>query len=437
MATKPAPAPAQIVDFKPTGIVELEDVMRGVEPQPNPEPAPAPAPAPTPAPAPVVRSDEEVPGDISQFTPIKPPSGEDNEPAPAPAPRKDKLREETERLAREKRELEAQLATMRQQHESGTQAYEAAQAELNSLRHEHERLVAQASMGNPMAHPSVRSLTEPWNNRIPQVAIELQEAGMNAKDLDRWLGDRVTQYVKAGEPGTDEFAASMASLRDEVDNFLAPIRRESDKVSAQAKIMGMIRDGAAIGRQVQAQVQEIVNNAPTFRHKEQLAVYEAEARGYEQIERDAFNPTEDLRHADPYNAKVILRAMIDGSEEVRNAAEIHKKFWRMASLPPKPLPLEEVQRMSPEQANAAQMRILEQHNNIIKYARQVGPEAMLALAVLPAMWKELEDLREQVKGDRQNPRPRLGEQHKAQELEQPVSITEFQPVSPNLAEIPL
>lgn len=435
----PKPAPPQ--EFVPTGIVNLDDLMEGVvEPgdtrsavSPPVEGKPPVASAPEPEPP---ESAEPSPGDFTTFTPD---SSHLNEPEPTRKPKGDNsaMRAQLTKLAKEKADFEARVAEVQKEKEQEAQRVQELQAQYDAIKKEHEALSVRSQIGNPMAHPDVRKLTEPWNQKLQPLATQLRESGLKVHDLDKWLGDRVSQYLQAGDPESDEFVERMEGLRDEVDQYTSGIRRESDRASAQEKLMGMIRDGASVGRQVRATVQEMQANAPVFHYREQLAVYENESREYESIERDFFNPSEDIRMNDPLNQRVILRAMIDGSEEVKKAAVNAKLFSKMASLPVKPLNPAELEQIEPEKRQEAVLRHLSRHNEVKKRAVKLIPEALVAYAVLPALWQELEQLRKRVAGERVVPKPGVTGQGERPEDEESAPITEFTPVGVDPKTLPL
>lgn len=430
--------PTPITEFVPTGIKPLEDILAGVtdpviEVQ-KVEPVPPVVPVPVePVPPAELQSDE--PGDIAKFVPDEAHSF--NEPKLQKKNDNSAMRDQLKKVAQEKAQYEADLAKVRAEREVEKAAWEKQHAEFDRLRKEHEALTVKASQTNPMAHPEIQKITKPWNEKVPQLATQLRESGMKAKDLDAFLGRAVGEYMSAGDPESDEFYAKMEQIRDAVEGYTASIRRESDKISAQEKIMGMIRDGAGIGRNVQTALQEMQQNAPVFHYKEQRAIYETEEREYANFEREFFNPSEDVRHGDPLNQKVLLRAMIDGSDEVKKAAQNAVLFSKIVALPLKPLNPSELANMSPEQAEQLQIATVNRHQEAKRRAVKLMPEALVAYAVFPALWKELETLRKQVKGEREVPKPNLRGGQTPVDDEDEGDITKFVPVGIDPKTLPL
>lgn len=430
------PKPVPPTEFTPTGVVSLDDLLSGVvDPTVVAPPAPPVKPpvvavsTPPPSPEP-----EDGPADFATFVPETAPEEPSRSTQVKPAKNENNaMRQQLEKLAREKEASDAEVARLKQEYETSGKDLNRTQAELDSIRAEHERLTAKVSVGNPMAHPDIRKITEPWNSRIPQLATQLRESGVKVQKLDQFLSDRIAQYLDAGDPEGDQFVDKMEALRDEVDRFTGGIRRDSDRSSAQEKLMTLIRDGAQVGHRVRETISAMQANAPMFHYREQLAVYENEAREYESIERDFFTPTEDLRMGDPLHQKVILSAMIEGSEEVKRAAQNAKLFSRIISLPPKPLNPQELEQVDPSKRQEAQLIHLSRHNEAKKKAVKLIPEALVAYAVLPALWNELETLRKRVAGERGAPKPRGGGSQRKDEEEINAPITEFTPtgVDPN------
>lgn len=432
------PKQAKPQDFVPTGIVNLDDLLKGVTDDTPPKDDAVVVPVEVIAPPSPDPSPEPGPADFKDFTPIS----HDGEGTPIVEPKKPKadnsaMRSQLQKLAKEKAEYEAKVAEVQKEREAEAQRVKDLEAKYEAQRQEFEALSVRSQIGNPMAHPDVRKLTEPWNAKVPQLATQLRESGLKTHQLDKWLGDRVHQYLNAGDPESDEFVEKMESLRDEVDSFTSNIRRDSDRHSAQEKLMTMIRDGASVGRQVRTAVQEMQANAPLFHYREQLAVYENESKEYENIERDFFNPSEDIRMNDPLNQKVILRAMIEGSEEVKKAAENAKLFSKMASLPARPINPAELEQIEPEKRQEVILRHLGRYNEVKKRAVKLIPEALVAYAVLPALWQELETLRKRVAGERAVPKPGNSSQFEQPDDEGSASITEFVPQNVDLSKIPL
>lgn len=437
------PKPAPIQEFVPTNVVSLDDLLEGVvEPSQNEPKTQDPVP-PAPIVEPVVLPPEspdpnDEPGDITKFEPSNQ-GNQDTEPTPPKQKKGDNsaMRAQLQKLAKEKADYEAKVAEFEKEREDAKKLAEQLQAERDQVRQQFDELSVRSQIGNPLAHPDIRKLTEPWNAKVPQLTTQLRESGLKTHQLDSWLGDRVRQYLDAGDPESDDFVDKMESLRDEVDQFTSGIRRDSDRASAQDKIMAMIRDGASVGRQVQASIREMQANAPVFHYREQLAQYENEAKEYESIERDFFNPSEDIRMNDPLNQRVILKAMIEGSAEVKKAAENAKLFSKMASLPIRPINPSDLEQIEPEKRQEAILRHMSRHTEVKKRAVKLIPEALVAYAVLPALWQELEQLRSRVKGDRQVPKPGAPLPNHRPEEEEEASITEFEPTNPDFSKIPL
>lgn len=435
------PKPAPIQEFTPTGVVSLDDLLSGVQEPSQNQPAASPAPPapvpPAPEPSPAPSPEPQEPGDLSTFKPDNDHLDDRNKPTKPAKRDNEAMRTQLQKLAKEKSDYEAKLAEIQKEKDAEAQRIQELQAKYDAIQHERDELSVKASQRDPMQHPDIKKLTEPWNAKVPTLVTQLRESGLKVKNLDGFLSERVGEYLTAGDPDSEEFVDKMEHIRDQVDQFTSGIRRDSDRAAAQDRLMTMIREGASVGHAVRSAVREMQQNAPLFHYREQLAVYENEAREYENVERDLFNPTEDLRMGDPLHQKCILRAMIDGSEEVKKAAQNAKLFSKIISLPAKPLNPQELSQIEPEKQNEAVITHFNRHNEAKRRAVKLIPEALVAYAVLPALWRELETLRKQVKGERDMPKPNSHASNTSEELEGAASITEFQPVGVDPRTLPL
>ena len=191
--------------------------------------------------------------------------------------------------------------------------------------------------------------------------------------------------------------------------------------------MKAVRTGADNRRKVIDIINTAQSDIPNHIYKQQLNIYQADATEFEQEERQIFNPSDDVKQNDPLNQSVILRAMIDGSEEVKKAAQTCLAFAKYATLPVKPLDPNAFE--DPAKLQEAVLGNVKKHNETFKKMRRLLPEAFLARAVLPSLWKVYNDALKELESVRKgNPKPKIdGEEH-VQPDEQARSIKDFNPV---------
>lgn len=427
---------APIEEFKPSEPVDFEQVMDTrvslEEPAHNIVANPPPKPPKDPDPVEVVENEGEA--DIKKFSPI-PPDEEHRVTPDRKAEKKaenSKIREELKKVAEERAAYEAQV----KEYEAKVKEYEdrvtKVSNDFEAKNKEIEELRRQMAVGDPEQHPQMREIEQPWINKRNDVMAEVELTGADPKQFNSWTFGAVQHLAKAGEPGTDGYREAVAAIRQD---FLRKFPESGDYLMSS---MNLVREGVNTLKKRQAFAVELQNNYPTIQFKESMKHYEAALSQYEQDERRVFNPEEDIKMNDPLNQTCILRAMIDGSEEVRKAAEACKAVVKYTMLPPKPVDPASLE----GQDDAAKVSILQNHNS--KYVgaftklRSRAAEYLLAYQVLPALWKELEALRAKVK--EREPRPNLNGNHiERQAVVQAVDTDEvkgFQPVeNPELAAI--
>lgn len=396
--TKPAPPPAApakpaanpALSFVPESI-PFEDIVDGDLPLTTPAPKVDPAPPAPPESSVALDGDFDIDKQVGLPAPEAPP-------APAPKP-KDKMRQELEKLAAEKKKADEELASRQKTLAEREAEYTKVQAQLQEREKELNEIKSRSFVGNPAEHPDIRAIADPWNSAATQFADDVEAMGGEAAEPLYEAIKTFSRTLADVEPGTPEYKEAMAKVREE----MGPLVGQENLMTG----IRMVREGASKILEIRGLMAEIKNDLPTFQYRQQAAAYQSALSDYQEIERGLFNPADDVKLRDPMNHSVVMRAMIDGSEDIAKAAEQCKAFARFVLLPPTPIPPEELAE-KPENERAQLMTAhYERYNKATKKLRGVLAEALLARQVVPGLFKRIEELEAMVGGERRIVRPRL------------------------------
>lgn len=428
------PPGGSIKDFVPETIVDpFADMTPAVEPTPPPVETPPPALPHEDAP-----DADEQPLDIKQFVPQEldedPITGRKREPkAPENKPPKEhtsEIRKQLEKVNAEKKAVEDELQKLRDLQTQHETKYKELETQFQTVGSEYEEFKKKQSIGDPYQLKEVQDIILPFKQSVNSLSLEMQDDGVdNYNKLSSWLEQAVPRFMRAsavdkdGKRDDDAYRAEFEALRTEAADTFGP--------DFTRQVMKHVRTGADNAWAAAKAVHEAQSNIPVHHFREAMRIYEAEASEYEQIERSLFDPPEDIKMNDPLNPTVIIRAMMDGSEEVRKVAQNAKLATRLGMLPVKPVDPNSVEA---ERLQDVIRSTMGNHTQHFKKIRSILPEALVARAVLPALWRELETLRAQVKSQRDTPRPKLDGQSQVQPDEEEIDIRKFEPTNPALEE---
>lgn len=429
---------ADIKDFVPTGPENIDDIFAGISGETPPvEPKPPVEVPPTPpVETPPIEDDDDEPQNIKDFVPqefdIK--EGKPKEPAGKKPKEKEhtpEIRKQLEKVAAEKKAAEEELQKLRDSLQERETKFKEVETQRDTLATEYEEFKKKNSIGDPRQLKEVQDIIRPYKQSVSSLVQEMEDEGVeDATQLESWLEQAVPAFMRAsatdasGVRNDEVYRAELERLRNEAtQKFGNEFTRH---------VMKHVRTGAENAFAAAKVVHEVQSNIPVHHYREAMRVYETEATEFEQIERTLFNPPDDIKMNDPLNVSVILRAMIDGSEEVKKVAQNAKMATKLGMLPVKPVDPTSVE---PERLQDVIKTTLSTHQQHYKKIRSILPEALVARAVLPAMWKRLQELEAAVKEGRNVPKPKLDGQHQEDDsLEKEISVKEFEPENPHLAE---
>lgn len=398
-----------ILGFVPTN---ADDPAPPIEPDPEVIDPPIVPPAKAPEPAP---GDDEF--DINAKVTI----GREEPPKPGPGrPKTSAIREQLEAVAAEKKTLEARLAAVEAEKAEAARLREQHEADAKTLREQLAAIQAESSgVTMDMRSPEVRAIADPWNNKAKDFADIIGDLGGEKEKVTPALMDAAKAMARL-DTSTPEGQESLAEVRESLS---AIVGRENMRDA-----MILAREGAQSIGQINALIEESKRNAPQILSRRHEAVYKQARKGYEEIERNMFNPSQELIEADPFNASVILGSMVKGSPEVATAAERVKEFARFVLLPPPPLTDATI---DPEELGAKTAEVRERHTKAFKNVQAVLAEALLARQLLPGLWKRLENAEKVMKTERRIVAPKMngeGERHHEEdEGEEEADMREFEP----------
>ncbi len=421
-------APAPIQSFEPEPPIDINKVLDARVDLTPPEVVIKDKPVTV-----VVPLEDDAPEDIKLFKPSAPPKeGEEPDNLDDPAPRKkesSKMREEMQKVLKQKAEIE-KLAEERNNSLTTLQAeLERTKADYEAKAKEELELKKKIAIGDPYQHPEMREIEAPWLSKRNEIMSEVEMTGQDPSKFNSWTFQAITRLKAAGAPGTPEYRQAIAELRQgylqefpEAEDYLMPA-------------LTLVKDGVSTSRKQDQFVTELNEQLPAVQFRQYQKQYEAAVSEYERDERVAFNPDEDIKMNDPLNTRVILRAMIDGSPEVQKAAEAAKAVVRSVMLPIRPVNPESLNGMD----DGKKMEILQQHtarhrDGYLKL-RSMMPEAIVALQVLPALFKRLTEAEDKLKLIGKEPSPSLRDEHGQFISREAPDVRDFKPTNPEMDKV--
>lgn len=431
MKVKPAASP-QILEFIPSA-PSFEEIIDGVAPQGTeaapqkprePEVVPQKPQEPEVVPQkPVAETQQASEFDIEGRINL-----DQRQPKPEDKPKgraNDAMRTQLEKLAGEKKALEEKIAEIEAARETYRREADERSAILKQREQELNELRSTQFVGDPSKHPSIREIADPWNNSAREFADDIEGAtGVDSSSL--------VESITKG-------ASLLASAQDEeaLKKSLAEVRSgllEKVGEGGILQAMRLVRSGAEKVREIQGLVAQIRDDLPRFQFEQASKTYQEAKRRYEEVERNLFNPPEDIIQSDPLNQSVVLKAMISGSQEVAAAAERVKAFVKYAVLPPAPIAPDQLDGKTPEERSKMIADHLERHRAANASIQKLLAEALLARQLLPALWKRADDAHQAIGGERRVLRPRPTETRQPAADEGEPDISKFTPQNKQLDE---
>lgn len=428
-AADPAPATHEVVEdftFSPIGQDSLDGILSQAQGAKE-----ALKPAAPPAGDASLPPTEDGPVDFTSFVPTES-DGTQATPPPAPeaGPKKgDKagnaMREQLKKINEEKEQIAQQLTQLKTEKEQVDALIAETKKRLEDEAKQRSELQGRLTQRDPRQSPAVQSLTSEWNRDLANLAVVMSEHDIDSTGLNEFMTKAVQEYAMAGDPSSPEFREKASKVRQRVSSVFGSELAE--------KGMDLVRSGVVTMRKVQGVIQDMQKNMPKYEYEEGISLYKKEVDSYTQEENSAFNPPEELRENDPLNPKVILGAMVSGSDEIKASADKVKKFTKFALLPLPPVDPALLEGKTPEQRNQFLGDRMNKHRQAFKSARALFPEALLALQILPSLWERMTNLENQLKNKcGAVPKPKLN--GGAPPVEPAAvgapDITKFEPVNP-------
>lgn len=375
---------------------------------------------------PAPKEDDE-PKDIKLFEPQELSPEDKVEPVP-PKDKKEPtsaIRKELEKVAADKKAAEAEIERLKQEISQRDNTHKEFETKLVETSKELDSYRSREALGDPFKMPEIQQITTSYNQGLNALAQEMDDMGVDTAGFHNWMTQAVQNYAKL-DPTSDTYKDEVAKIRSEASQF---------GTEFLPHVMKAVRSGAENRKKVIELINTAQSDIPNHIYKQQLGIYQTAVSEFEPEEREIFNPPDDIKQNDPLNQSVILRAMIDGSEEVKKAAQTCLAFTKYVALPVKPVDPTAVD--DPAKLNELATNNVRKHNEHFKKMRKLLPEALLARAVLPSLWKSHQDLLSQLENLRkQTPKPKLNGEHHEEVDEQAIPIREFSPVdNPDLVAV--
>lgn len=421
-------------------------------PAPTPTPAPNPASAAeddvvisnplefTPAPSTYSSHDPdglEAPLDIPPPTPAPAPS-----PTPTPAPPKELSPEEKKKLNADLRtQLELANKSKAEIEEAMKKTVAEKDAELERLRKEREdyelrfkdvegkftELNRSISMERPELSEEVTSLIAPWNREMDSLAKEISVSGGDGEKFKRNLGAMIEAARGLQDPNSQGFEERRSAFQNMVNEFGPENARD---------VRRFVMNGIELQDKARGVMQDLTKNASSIRQQREMQAFKAIVQDYEKDEAGFFNPAPEIKETDPYNAEVLVTELLNSSDAGKKRMADIKKFIRFTDLPLPPVPQQELEKMSDQDAAAFLENRLRNHSAAIQRRRKMLPAAMAAHALLPSLVKRNKELEDQIAALRGNtPAPKLGENDHGDSDETAPDVKSFTPSNPKLDEI--
>lgn len=399
--TAPAPAPAPSTEddliFAPIDVDSDPAPAPDPEPTPDPEPSPDPEPEPTPAPEPTG------PRDPREFQSLSPEDVEEEDPEPTPNPEPNPgsspepepepvgnagLREKLGIANTRVRELEegnvAATTRIKELESRLQQQEETAKAEAEKA----QDLSRQVGHQDPVSHPDVVAITQPWQEELQTFSRDLSLDGGDGNRLMEVAAPLVKQYANLGQPGSDGFEQRRDEFNSAIDNNFGQDQRRD--------IIALVRKGHEAMHRAEQKIQEISENADAYYYTQTKDRYDGILSEFREIEKGYFSPSPELKETDPYHPTVILSQMSDQSEALKGRLGQITKFLRDALLPLPPLNPKELESMDSEAAGRFMQKQATDHAaKVAKLQRMAGP-AMGSMVVVSTLWKQNQELRGQL-----------------------------------------
>lgn len=411
-----------IREFVPEGKTFEQAISRETavveERKPEPEVKPVEKPVEQPKP------DEEF--NLDARIDLKTPEKPEEKPVEQQKPKKNEaIREQLTKVVEERDAERKRLAEVEAERQRILKEHEEFKKNADERFKELEQIKANATVGDPANHPEVRKIADPWNSSAKEFASDMADLTGGEADGIFAMILGASKQISELEPSSDEYRAAMAGIRTKLSTELGE--------GGLLQGMKMVREGAGAINQIKSVVNEIKSDLPKFRFKQEAEFYGRAKSDYDKIEANLFNPSPETREADPLNQSVVLRAMIDGSPEVKQAAEAIKSFARFAILPPPPIAPDDLEGLDESARSQKILSIHDRHRKANEKLRGVIAEALLARQVLPSLWKRVSELEDALAGERRairgRPQPSMEEPARADKT---VGIEQFQPVNAEL-----
>jgi len=415
-AAPPSPAPAAA---EPSFDIDVSDAF-APEPSPQPEPVPAGGSDDPPADGLI---------DLADFKPKPVDLSRDPEPEPQPTPppaaapqpgdtppgpkelRKAYETAKTERdtLRAEKAEIEAAKIALEQEREQ--------------LRGQLGEATKHLTYRDPSTHPDVVAMHKSIDAEIRDLPRTALMSSKQATALATQAPTLINEFRRIGEPSTEGYDERRESFLTKVhDNF----GDNGERVSA------VIAKAAQTMEQVERKMAEIKEMGGVNGYQEAKARHDhIQADFATRFEANFFQVSPEFAEANPYNSKVVLANLVKSNPKMKAAADEIKKLIRKASIPPPPINPKELDSMPPAERDQMLRGRMQEHQKIIQHFASQSAEAQLALSVVGPLFKEVTELREQLKlktGEVLSPRGG----GPPQPVDTQIDVKDFKPATVNL-----
>jgi len=230
------------------------------------------------------------------------------------------------------------------------------------------------SFQDPSEHPEVQTLLAPWDRDLDALAQQISLNGGQGAKLKSEAKELIREFKALGDSESAGFEDRRDALISKIDESYPGDRKE---------IIAMMSKGASVFGEAENMMRDIKDNGGKYEQAEARKFYDIVYGDYREAEKHFFNPSQELRDADPANARVIMAEAAEKSETVKERIDEIKKMARYGLNPLPPVDETELRGMDDQAAaNYLEQRRV-QHNAVGKMIRETYAESRMALTLLP------------------------------------------------------
>lgn len=319
------------------------------------------------------------------------------DPADTDDPAKPDIQKKKEGNAGLREEVKAANGRLEEQRDQFKRQIEGLNGEIGDLKTQLNESSNRLAYRNPDEHPDVQAITDPWDVALDTAAKEMTLTGGDGEKLKSLAPELVRNFNKL-----DTADADYDKRKDQIIGMV-----EENFPDDRKDVVKLISRGSDILTKANAKIDEVRQQGQDFEVGRATENHDAIIAQYDEMEKTYFNPSNELRAADPLNQKVLLRDLIDSDDKIKDKSEKIKGFVRFA-MTPLALPRQsELDGMDEDQAAHLMQRRTGEHIAAKRKLGKMMAEALLSHAMFPVLSRDLAEATEALKNFKSN-RPKPG-----------------------------